>query len=150
MANNAKLTPEAAERFLAELRSSGNVSKAARLIPMARGYMYEYREKAENADFKRAWIEAKAEHVDDLEEECARRAKGWDEERRDKDGNAYSVRKYSDLLLIFRLKAERPEKYRDPVHAHAPIEASKNSDLDGDTVNRALRSMAIAKSDKVN
>ncbi len=31
------------------------------------------------------------------------------------NGNAYEVTRYSDLLLIFMLKAKRPEKFRDRV-----------------------------------
>lgn len=47
------------------------------------------------------------------EDEASRRAMGWDETHYTKDGEAYTVRKYSDTMLIFRLKALRPDIYRE-------------------------------------
>ena len=48
-----------------------------------------------------------------LEDEANRRALGWDETHYTKEGEPYTVRRYSDTMLIFRLKALAPEKYRD-------------------------------------
>jgi len=47
------------------------------------------------------------------EDEASRRAMGWDEEHYTAHGTPYTVRKYSDTMLIFRLKALLPEKYRE-------------------------------------
>jgi hypothetical protein len=47
------------------------------------------------------------------EDEASRRALGWNETQYKPDGTAYTVRKFSDTMLIFRLKALVPERYRE-------------------------------------
>jgi hypothetical protein len=52
--------------------------------------------------------------VELLETEMRRRAPvGWDEPVFHAGKVVGHIRKFSDTLLIFALKAERPEKYRD-------------------------------------
>lgn len=80
--------------FLAALAQHGNVSRAARTARVSREMVY--RERGDNAAFAAAWETAHAQGLDSLEDVANARA-----------------RKDSDTLLIFLLKAHRPEKYRD-------------------------------------
>lgn len=49
-----------------------------------------------------------------LEQEARRRAvDGVEDFRLDRDGGEHTFRRYSDTLLIFLLKAKRPDVYRE-------------------------------------
>jgi hypothetical protein len=82
------------ETFLRCLAADGNVTHAAKAAGITRQAAYW----ARNADdaFKAAWDDAREQAIDTLELEAHRRAM-----------------KSSDLLIIFLLKALRPEKYRE-------------------------------------
>lgn len=98
--------------FLRWLRKKGNVTAACDKAKVARSWVYEVREQ--DADFAAAWADALTEATERLEMEARRRAHDGVLEpvfyQGDKVG---TVRKYSDTLLIFLLKAHAPEKYRD-------------------------------------
>lgn len=112
MANRTKLTKEKREEFMAELTQHGNVTKAARAVGITRVYAYQV--KAEDTAFAEAWDNAVQEWADMLEGEADRRAF---------EGTTKGVyyqgilvgeeRLYSDTLLMFRLKALRPDLYKD-------------------------------------
>lgn len=135
-----KLTPEKREAFLIELRKMPNVSHAARIIGMSRKQMYTVRES--DSEFAASWDEALKEGVENWEAETARRAfngvneplthqghityeldysqprdlvTGFYPWKLDAQGNRIpvTVKKYSDVLSIFMLKAHAPEKYRE-------------------------------------
>jgi len=150
VANHVKMTPEKEAQFCKVVEESGNVSKAARIIGMSRGYMYQYAAQPENKAFADAWQEADDTFVDLDEEELARRARGWNEERIDpKTGDVHSIRKYSDVCLIFRMKSKRPQIYNRELYKQNNVLLTTSSDsdvkLDGEAVNQALREMAIVK-----
>lgn len=84
------------EVFVAALAKSPNVSAAAKKAKINRQYAYV--ERGRDADFAAAWDDALEAAIDDLEGTAWQRAK-----------------KRSDVLLIFLLKAHRPEKYRETV-----------------------------------
>jgi hypothetical protein len=86
--------PAWARPFLAALRRSGNVVQACRVADIDRTITYDLR--ARDAEFAAAWEKAKEDAVDWLEEVAYHRAEGG-----------------SDLLIIFLLKAARPDKYGD-------------------------------------
>ena len=68
--------------------------------------------------FAAAWDDAIEDGTDLLEDEVLRRAKDGVDEPRFYEGEVCGhVRKYSDTLAIFLLKARRPEKYSDKVRA---------------------------------
>lgn len=93
-------TPEKREAFLTILSNGGTVKEAREAAGISRSSIYDWRKADE--DFAAAWDHAYEEGTDELETEAVRRAK---------DG--------SDTLMIFLLKARRPEKYRDNVkHEH--------------------------------
>jgi len=95
MANVADVTLEKKWRgvFLDKLAECGSVTKAAKRARISR--MTAYRERAADETFATAWDVAKERGIDALEDEAIDRAFAG-----------------SDILLMFRLKAERP-KYRD-------------------------------------
>ncbi len=98
--------------FLRELAASGNVSCACRKARVNRQNAYEVKEH--DAQFRAAWDDALNVACDALEEEARRRAlKGCDEGVFYKGKKVAKLIKYSDTLLIFLLKAHRPEKYRE-------------------------------------
>lgn len=108
-------TPQKKGKFTAELRRSGNISEAARLIGFSRRRAYQIR--GEDAEFAEEWdhaLQGYAEQV--LEVEADRRAvEGvhW-KTYYDKDGNEIGEeRRYSDTLLIFRLKGLKPKMYKE-------------------------------------
>lgn len=112
MANRTKRTADRKERFLAILTEGGSVKLAAGKAKIGRRTAYEWREK--DAAFAAAWDEAVEAGTDALEDEALRRARdGVDEPVSYQGEQCGLVRKYSDTLLIFMLKARRPEKFKE-------------------------------------
>ena len=135
MANRTKLTPARVNTFLAEIRRHNNVTQAAKKIRLSRGYMYQYRDAEENAVFKRRWQEAEDEFLDKCEAECVRRAySGYDEPVYYQGEEVGYVRKYSDRLLMFHLRAKRAE-FQEKHHHHL-------SDPDGNPLFQAFQEAA--------
>lgn len=64
-------------------------------------------------DYREAFAIAHEMAIAAHEDEASRRAMGWDETLYTNNGTPYTVRKYSDTMLIFRLKALLPERYRE-------------------------------------
>jgi hypothetical protein len=98
--------------FLVALGQTCNVASACRAARVSRRTAYYHREKFPK--FRGAWDDAIDEAVDVLEGEARRRAvEGTDRPVFYKGKQVGAIREYSDKLLIFLLKANRPEKYRD-------------------------------------
>jgi hypothetical protein len=109
-----ELTPDDLQRFLDHLEETANVSAAAQLAGVGRRTMYERRDA--DPEFAAAWMQAVDRGTDALEDEAVRRAhEGVDEPVFYQGTKCGLVRKYSDTLLIFMLKARRPEKFKDRV-----------------------------------
>jgi len=117
-----KLTPRLRQQwtskkkvaFCEALAMGVTVATAAQSVGMSRSGAYKQRES--DPAFAAAWREAYEASTELLEAEAFQRAMGRDEVVGvDKDGQPVVVRKYSDLLLIFLLKARRPRVYRDQV-----------------------------------
>jgi hypothetical protein len=111
-------TPERqqlAQRFLDELRSNGGfVNKAAASVGITRVTAYNWRKA--DAGFAAAWDDVIDYCVEEMEAECRRRAfVGYEEPIHYKGELVDTVRKFSDTLMIFFLKAHRPEKYREQI-----------------------------------
>lgn len=116
--SRALRTAKKREAFLAELARRGNVSDACRAVDAPRQTMYDWRET--DPAFAAAWDAALDEAADRMEREAFRRAvEGVDEPVFYQGDEVGSVRKYSDTLLIFLLKAARPEKYRERTEVQA-------------------------------
>lgn len=107
-----KLTHEKLTAFCAALAETCNVGRACRAVGISRQTAYNWREA--DADFALAWDRAMKAGLLALEDEAHRRAfEGTDEPVFYKGDECGSVRKYSDTLAIFLLKAHAPEKYRE-------------------------------------
>jgi hypothetical protein len=98
--------------FLTALESSGNVTISARLAGVSRTAAYKARRG--EPEFTAAWDVAMEIATDALEAEARRRAlEGWEEPVYFNGSECGRIRKYDSTLLIFLLKANRPEKYRE-------------------------------------
>jgi hypothetical protein len=98
--------------FLVALATTANVSKACELAHVTRPTVYDLRNSAE--DFRRAWDEALETACDMLELEARRRAESGVNKTIFYKGEPIGTEtNYSDTLMIFLLKAHRPEKYRE-------------------------------------
>lgn len=124
--------------FLDTLRKGHSVSASARVARFDRSNAYRMQEA--DVEFAAAWEVAIQEGTDVLEDEAHRRAvlgtldpvfyKGK------KIGNRVE---YSDTLIVFLLKARRPDKYREQVNfRHSGNDASAD---DGGPINALLRSI---------
>jgi len=111
--------------MVAALAQTGNVCAASRCANVHRQRHYEWMKKDEV--YWTAVADAMREAGELLEAEAWRRAMVGDlvpvYQRGEKMG---TVRKYSDPLLIFLLKAAKPEKYRERVSHHTPPEPAGN------------------------
>ena len=104
---------DAQRAFLAVYGELGVIKRACKVAGVGRSSHYEWMES--NPEYRRAFEDAQDDAADNLEAEVYRRAvKGVRKQVGWYKGVAGGyVREYSDLLLMFALKALRPEKYRD-------------------------------------
>ena len=109
------------KRFLKSLSDWGNVRAACHAAGITRPMAYLARDR--DPKFAAAWEEALEDGVDLLEVEARRRAlRGVEKPVFYQGAQVSAVREYSDVLMIFLLKAHRPEKYRDNFNLHAIAE----------------------------
>jgi hypothetical protein len=94
--------PDWAPRFIEIYAATGNVRLAATAAGVSRDAPYK-RAQA-NPEFAAEWIDARENAVDLLEAEARRRALSS-----------------SDALLVFLLKAHRPDLYRDKVDVRVDV-----------------------------
>jgi hypothetical protein len=98
--------------FLATLSESGNVGAACLKAGISRVTAYKHR--AKDASFASLWESACEDAADTMEQEAFRRAvKGTRKPVYQGGMKVGEVTEYSDTLLIFLLKANRPAKFRD-------------------------------------
>lgn len=123
------------QAFLRAFMEMGNVSRACEVAKVAR--CSHYRWLKQHKAYREAFDIAKENAADLLEAEVYRRAvTGVEEPVGWYKGVAGGVvRRYSDVLLMFTLKALRPEKYRDRVEVSSltNIDLSR---LDDETLGR--------------
>lgn len=98
--------------FLAALSKIGVITHAAFQAGVYRETVHRHRKRY--PDFDKACREALEEAADHLETAAIKRAMiGWKEPVFQKGEQVGEVIKYSDGLLMFMLKAVRPEKFRE-------------------------------------
>ena len=112
--------------FIERLKATGNVTLAARGAGISRPEAYKARNR--NKTFRRLWNEALEEAVDLLDGEARRRATGMKRDIYHAGVVVGQENVYSDSLLMFLLKAHRPQLYRDNVK----VEHSGGMDVTGD------------------
>lgn len=164
--------------FLAAYATSGNISAAAKLSKVHRSQHYDWIDA--DPAYAAAFAAAHDEAADLLETEARRRAtvgvaepvvyKGslTHEPLFDKDGNLkrnekgevqfsktpLTIRRYSDVLLIFLLKGARPQVYRDNFKGEATTprrtvaELRNLSDEQLEELETLARSAGVVKSGK--
>lgn len=121
MAKRTNLGRQAA--FLAAFAECGNLSLSCQLSGVGRQTHYDW---MRNPDYRLRWEEARDTAVDMLAGEARRRAMGIDVPVIYQGSLCYprlpngkrsrkplTIRQYSDVLLMFLLKAARPDIYRD-------------------------------------
>jgi len=103
-----------AGRFLRELRENGGfVGKACEAVRVSKPAVYGWRKR--HSIFASAWDRVVELATEDLEKEARRRAYDGVEEPVFYQGEVCGhIRKFSDNLLMFTLKARKPE-YRDRI-----------------------------------
>ncbi len=112
MASTVRLTAARKAVFLEVLGTTANVTQACAIAGLACRSVYHWRTHDEG--FAQAWTEALERGIDALEDVALRRAtEGREEPVFYKGEKCGSVRKPSDALLMFMLKARRPEIYKD-------------------------------------
>lgn len=111
--------------FLEALARTCNVLIACREAGIDRSTAYKARDRS--AAFRAQWEEAEQNGVDILKAEARRRAlQGVDEPVFHKGEIVGSVKRYSDPLLMFLLRAHEPETYRERVdHRHSGPDGGK-------------------------
>ena len=117
------------EIFLAELARVGIVGAACKKAGIGRSTAYKtYKD---DPAFASAWDLALDDAADSMESEAIRRGtEGVDKPVYQQGVEVGTIREYSDTLLIFMLKAVRPEKFRDrsEVKRTGKVDVSKLSD----------------------
>jgi hypothetical protein len=145
MSAKSTRTPEGDAKFFAALENGHPVRGACDAAGYSRRCVYRWRK--EDQDFAVAWAEAISIAGDLLEEEADRRGRdGYDEPVYYQGEERGAKRKYSDALLLARLKALRPDQYRERISM--PSFGQQNVTVvirDFDTEDAMLRLVAEKK-----
>lgn len=141
---------EAAQRaaFLQALSETASITKACEISKLPRRTVYNWREA--DPHFAEAWDEALELGTDALEDEAIRRAlHGTDKPVYQGGKRVGAVREFSDTLLIFMLKAKRPEKYKERTESQVTVthrfEEMPDDELDREIIALAGETRQIAK-----
>lgn len=98
--------------FLEALAETANVTHACKQALVPRRTAYQWREDVPK--FADAWDDAVELGTDALEDEAVRRAHAGVDKPVFYQGEVCgAIREYSDTLLIFMLKARRPDKFKE-------------------------------------
>lgn len=112
MSNLTTRSLEGDARFFVALENGCSVRAACEAAGYPRRCVYRWR--AEHEDFAKGWAEALVIAADLLEEEADRRGRdGYDEPYFFQGEVKGAKRKYSDALLLARLRALKPDSYRE-------------------------------------
>lgn len=108
------MTPKRRAAFLVALEEHATVLHACKAIGVSRNCVYQLRQRDE--EFALAWADVEERVVERMEREALRRGvEGVERDVYYKGEVVGQERQFSDTLLIFMLKAARPEKYRENV-----------------------------------
>lgn len=99
--------------FIENLSRIGNVTCAMNAAKVDRPTVYHHRKT--DSKFAAKWRAALKQAADVMEEEARRRAIDGVEKPISIGGKREVIREFSDTLLIFLLKGNKPEKFRDNV-----------------------------------
>lgn len=100
------------DEFMEEFKKSGNITAASEVCGFNRRCVYDWKEIF--PDLEQELADARLEAIERLEEEArARATKGVNRPVFQKGKKVGYVTHYSDNLLMFLLKGNAPEKFRD-------------------------------------
>jgi hypothetical protein len=112
-----KLTPKQRGFLAAYAANGGNISAACREAECERKsywHWVNHKDEAQREMFKSALADSHEQACQSLEDEATRRAvQGIDKPVFYQGEQCGTIREYSDVLLIFRMKGALPEKYGD-------------------------------------
>lgn len=137
------------DTFLSALiENGGHVMLACRKAGVGRSTVVDWRD--DDPEFAAMWEAIQAANIERLEAEVDRRALGFEEQlvyQGHKTGE--TVTKWSDNLLMFRLKALKPEMYRDGPGVNKAGSQLSDAELD-DALQRmmARRNKALKVDDE--
>lgn len=115
--------------FLERLSHGATVSDSCKAAGVHRSTAYRYRDA--DPEFESAWHEVEERSTEQLEAEAFRRAvKGVQKPIYHQGKRVGSVREYSDQLLVFLLKARRPETYRERISIDDERERRQRQELE--------------------
>lgn len=116
MAQGQKRRPSTLQKqlacFLEHLSTSANVTKSAAAASLDRAWLYGH--KKADPDFSAAWdeaVELGSDHLEDVA--IMRAAEGVERDVYYQGAVVGQERLYSDTLLMFMLKARRPERFKE-------------------------------------
>jgi hypothetical protein len=110
----SRRTSKTQQLVLESLRTQGSFIRAAKVAAISRTALSVWRR--DDPEFSLACEEAQQEYIEKLEREADRRGvEGTPRPVFFQGEECGQTREYSDNLLMFRLKALAPEKYRDIV-----------------------------------
>lgn len=138
-------TAQRDEIFFTAIENCHSVTTASAAAGYSKAVVYLWRK--ENAEFRQRWQDAKTICADLLEEEADRRGRdGIDQPIFFRGTQVGSKQKFSDALLLARLKAERPEKYRESAFSPPPVQQNLTIKIrDFDQEDLLLRMVAEGK-----
>ena len=123
-----KAWPVWAKAFLSVLSRLGVVGYAARKAGIERQSAYHLRDRDDA--FREAWRVALEEAMDRAEQEAWRRGiKGVKRPVYQGGEHVGDIQDYSDTLLIFMMKAHRPEKYRERIDMRADMKHEHSGEV---------------------
>lgn len=130
--------------FLTVFPDEGTVTHAAGRVGIDRATHYRWLH--DDVDYARAFADAEIQANDNMEREARRRAIEGTEEPVYQGGKLIGhIRKYSDTLLIFMMKAAMPGKYRERVDVTLDIRQA----VERLTADPAEREAAMAEVDRI-
>jgi len=115
-------------KFIAAYLNHGTVSKAAEMVGIER--MTHYRWLKKEGDYLDAWNDAHEIWCENLEREAYRRAyEGIDKPivYQGKVTKSKRMKEYSDTLLIFLMKGNMPDKYKERTEIQAHVKPGQFS-----------------------
>ena len=124
--------------FILGYALTGSFRLAAQRAGCEKTIHYHWRDT--DPAYAAAFEYAKDMAADVVQDEIMRRAMGWEEQHLAADGTPYNVCKYSDLLIIFRMKAMRPQEYRE--NSHVSVESTATVNITIEERTRAANSRA--------
>lgn len=138
MARKSNRSPEKDDAFCERIAAGDTILDACKAVGYGFRQIFQYRH--DDPQFAQKWEDADEMAIQRMEREADRRAiEGVNEPVFHKGEMVGTIKKFSDTLLIFRLKAKRPEVYRERA------DVSGNLDI---TINLAQRVKAARDREK--